>query len=144
MLPKRLTRASRWRAIAYPRASAIAYCPAHQNFKCVPQVPIHRAITYDSFKVLAKKPKRNWVTIQIKDRKSYFLTSSDPQICPRGKIFAPLYFTLHNLRFDMQHDYVCTKWILDPSRPHPLALPPRVISKFRMCSSSPHPLGYYL
>ena len=55
---------------------------------------------------------------QKKDPKSYFLTSSDPQTCPRGKIFAQLYFTLYNLRFDMQLDYVCRKWILDPSGPH--------------------------
>ena len=25
-----------------------------------------------------------------------------------------LYSTLHYLLFDMQHDYVCTKWIFDP------------------------------
>ena len=49
------SRASRWRAIAYPRASAIAYLRAHQNSKCVPPVLIHRAITCDSFKVLAQK-----------------------------------------------------------------------------------------
>ena len=28
---------------------------SHQNSECVPLVLIHRAITYDSFKVLAKK-----------------------------------------------------------------------------------------
>ena len=39
------TGASRWRAIAYPRASVIAYLRAHQNYKCVPPVFIHRAIT---------------------------------------------------------------------------------------------------
>ena len=49
------TRASQWCAIAYFRASAIAYLPAHQNSKCLPPVLIHRAITCDSFKVLAKK-----------------------------------------------------------------------------------------
>ena len=49
------TRASQWRAIAYPSASAIAYLREHQNSKCVPPVLIHRAITCDSFKVLAKK-----------------------------------------------------------------------------------------
>ena len=49
------TRASRWRAIAYPRASAIAYIPAHQSSKCIPPVLIHRAYTCDSVKVLAKK-----------------------------------------------------------------------------------------
>ena len=52
---------------------------------------------------------------------------------------APLYSTLHNLRFDMQHDYVCIKLILDPLGPHPPGPAPRVTSKFRMCSSSPHP-----
>ena len=49
------TRASRCPAIAYPRASAIAYLREHQNSKCVPPVLIHRAITCDSFKVLAEK-----------------------------------------------------------------------------------------
>ena len=38
---------------------------------------------------------------------------------PRGKLSAPLYHILYYLRFDMQHDYVCTKWILDPSGPPP-------------------------
>ena len=47
------TRASRWRAIAYPRASAIAYLCAHQNSKCIPLVLIHRAIACESFKILA-------------------------------------------------------------------------------------------
>ena len=47
------TRASRWRAIAYPRASAIDYIPAHQS--TIPPVLIHRATTCDSVKVLAKK-----------------------------------------------------------------------------------------
>ena len=55
---------------------------------------------------------KSCVTIKKKDLKAYFSTCSDPQICPRGKIFAPLYSTLHYLRFDMQQDYVCTKWIL--------------------------------
>ena len=44
----------------------------------------------------------------------------------------------------MQHDYICTKWILDPSGPHPLVPPPGVTSKFQMYSSSPHPWGYRL
>ena len=46
---------------------------------------------------------------------------------PLGKIFAPSYSNLHNLRFDMQHDYVCTKWILDfgatPPGPAPAPAP---------------------
>ena len=49
------TRASRWRAIAYPSASAIAYLRAHRNSNCVPPVLVHRAIICDSFKVLARK-----------------------------------------------------------------------------------------
>ena len=52
---KYLTRASRWRAIAHPHASAIAYLRVYQNSKCVPPVLIYRAIIYDSFKVLAQK-----------------------------------------------------------------------------------------
>ena len=101
---------------------------------------IHRAITCDSFKVLAKKAQEEFGDNQKKkDLKAYFLTSSDPQICPCGKIFAPLYSTLHNLRFDMQHGYVCIKRILDLQGHTPLALPQGVISKFQMCSSSPHP-----
>ena len=100
-----ITRASRWRAIAYPRASAIAYLPAHQNSECIPPVLIHWAIICDSFKVLAKKkPKRSWVTIKKSNPKSYFLTSNEPQTCSRGKHFAPLYSTLHYLQLDMQHD----------------------------------------
>ena len=35
----------------------------------------------------------------------------------RFKLFAPL-STLHYLWFDMQHDFVCTRWILDPLGPH--------------------------
>ena len=53
------------RNIAYPRASAIAYLPAHQNSKCIPPVLIHKAITCVSVKILAiKKPKRSWVKIK--------------------------------------------------------------------------------
>ena len=51
--------------------------------------------------------------------------SSDPQTFPRAKMFAPLYSTLHNLRFDMQHDYVGTKCILDPLGPQPPGPTPR-------------------
>ena len=52
------TRASQWCTIAYSHASTIAYLRAHQNSKCVPPVLIHRAITCDSFKVLAQKSLR--------------------------------------------------------------------------------------
>ena len=71
--------------------------------------------------------------IKKRDSKSYFLTSSDLQICPVGKIFAPLYSTLFYLRLDMQHDHVCTKWILDPSGPHPLALSPEGLHQNSEC-----------
>ena len=54
----KITRAKRLRAIAYPRASAIAYLPAHQNSESVSPVLIHWAITCGSFKVLAKKSLR--------------------------------------------------------------------------------------
>ena len=89
------------------------------------------SVTVSRFQL--KKPKRSCVTIKKKDPKSYFLTPSDPQTYPWGKFFAPLYSTPHYLQFDKQHDYVCSKWILDPS-----GLTQGVTSKFRMCSSSPH------
>ena len=94
------TRASRWRAIAYPRASAIKYLRAHYNSQCVPPVLINRAIICDSFKVLAQKayeelcdnkntpPKKKKKTTQ----KSYLLTSSDPQT---NTVFYSLPLTLH-------------------------------------------------
>ena len=52
---KKKNRASRWRAIAYSRVSAIAYLRAHRNSKWVPPFLIHRAIACDSFKSLVKK-----------------------------------------------------------------------------------------
>ena len=137
-LKKYKTRASWWRTIACTLASAIAYHRAHQNSKCFPLVLIHRAITCDSFKVLAQKAYEESCDNPKKGPK-IFLTSNDPQTCPWGKIFAPPYFTLHYLWFDMQHEHVCIKWTLDHSGPHPPALPPRVTLKFRMCSFGPHP-----
>ena len=35
-----------------------------------------------------------------------------PRHAPGAKFFVPLYSTLHDLWFDMQYDYVCTKRIL--------------------------------
>ena len=58
---------SRGYAIAYPRASTTAYLRAHQNSKFVPPDLIHRAITCDSLKALAQKPRRSCVTIESKD-----------------------------------------------------------------------------
>ena len=40
------------------------------------------------------------MSIRKKDSQSYFLTSGDPQTCPRSKIFATLYSVLHNI-FDL-------------------------------------------
>ena len=113
---------------------------SHRNSNCVPPVLIYRAIICDSFKALAKKKPEELADNKKKTGPNslFFLTSSDPQPCPRGKRFAPLYSALHNLRFDMQHDYVYTKWISDPSKPHLPDPVPRGTSKFRMCFFSPH------
>ena len=83
------------------------------------------------------------MTIKHKDPQSYILTSSDLPDMPPGQIVCTTVFysslpsiwyatwiclykmdlwpfgattpgPLHYLRLDMQHDYVCTKWILDP------------------------------
>ena len=76
------TRASRWRAIAYPRARVIAYLRAHQNSKCVPPVLIHRAITCDSFKVLAQKA---WEELFDNKYKSHFWPLVTPRHAPGAK-----------------------------------------------------------
>ena len=68
----RTKQACRWYAISYPRASAIAYLRAHQNFKCVPPVVSHRAITCDILRVLAKKSEEELCDNKKKDPKSYF------------------------------------------------------------------------
>ena len=125
------TRASRWRAIAYPHASAIAYLHAHQNSECVPPVLIHWAIICDSFKVLAKKkPKRSWVTIKKSDPKSYILTSNDPRHAPGAN------FLSHCILLFITFSFICKVtmfvqnefWTL---RGHtPLAPTPGVTSKF--------------
>ena len=120
-----ITKANQWHAIAYPRASAIPYLRAHQNSKCIPSVLIHRAITCDSFMVLAQK----WLELcdnPKKYPKSYFLTSSDPQTCPRGNIFAPLYSTLTSFNLICNvHDYVQNGFLTLQGHT-PLALPPGV------------------
>ena len=118
-------------------------CPkgSHQNSECVPPVFIHRAVTCDSFKVLAKKAKEELGNNNNKKKRTQNPTFCPPMTprCPQGKIFAPLYSTLHNLRFDMQQDYVRTKWILGPSRPHLPGPAPRghikIPNVFFHCSS---------
>ena len=130
------TRASRWRAITYPRASAISYHHAHWNSKCLPPVLIlsHRAITCDSFKFLAQKPKRSWVTIK-----------KWPQILLFCKVFAPLYFLfitfdlICNMTMFLQNGF----WILRDRTPCPRqglykkseCVPPVLIHRAIACES---------
>ena len=132
------TRASRWRTIAYPCASTIAYLCTHQNSKCLPPVLIHRAITCDRFKILAQKAEEELCDNKKMDAKSYFFTSGDPQDMPMGQNFCTTVF-YSSLPLIWYATWLCTKWILDPLGQHPLTLPPWVTSKFQMCSSSPHP-----
>ena len=116
-------------------------CPQglHQHSECVPPVFIHRAITFDIFKFLAQKASEELCDNQKKEPKSYFLTSSDRQTCPRGKHFAPLYSTLHYLRFDMQHDYVQNGfWTFGATPSGPAH---RAYIKIRMCSSKSSSIG---
>ena len=100
-MKQKKTRASQWRTIAYPRASAIAYLPAHQNSKCIRLVLIHGAITCDSFKVLAKKSLKGVGWQYKKDPKSYFLTSSDPSHAPGDK------FLHHSILLFITFDLIC-------------------------------------
>ena len=136
----RKTRASRWCAIAYPHASTIAYLHAHQNSKRVLPVLILRAITCDSFKIISQKASEELCdNPKKKDPKSYFLTSSDPQTSPEQNFWTTVFYSSLPLIWYAKWLYVCTKWILDPWGPHPLALSPGLTLKFWMCSSSPHP-----
>ena len=120
MISKYETRASRWRAFAYPRASAIAYLRAHQNSKCVPPVLIHRAITCDSFKVLAQKVYGKLCDNKTKQGpKNLLFYLWWPPDMPRGK------FLHHWILLFITFDLICNmtifihKWILDPSGPRP-------------------------
>ena len=131
-------------ALSHPRASAITYLCAHQNSKWVPPVLIHRAITCDSFKVLAQKAYEELCDNQKKDPKSYFMTSSDPQTCPQDKIFA------HCILLFITFDLICNMTMFVQNGVWTfwghtmLALPPGVTTKFWMCFYSPHPKGYHL
>ena len=116
-------------------------CPqgSHQNSECVPPVLIYWAITCDSFKVLTKKPKRSWVTLKTSDPKSYFLTSNDPRHAPGANVlhYCILLLITFNLICNMTTFVQNGFWTL---RGHTApALPLGATSKFRMCSSSPHP-----
>ena len=75
-----------------------------------------------------------------KDPKSYILTSSDPQTCPRHHCI--LLFITFNLICNMTMFVQNGFWTIQSHIA--LALPPGVTSKFGMCSSSSHPYGYHL
>ena len=109
-----------------------------------PRPAIHRAITCDSFTVLAKKSLRGvgWQS-KKKDLKAYFSTSSDPRHVPGAT------FLHHCILLFITLCLICkmTRFVQNgfwPIGATLLALSPGVTSKFRMCSSSPHPQGYYL
>ena len=93
----RVTGASRWRAIAYPRASAIAYLLAHRNSKCFSPVLIHRAITCDSFKALARKAWEELCDNKKRTPNPTFGPLVTPSHAAGAIFFAPLYSTLHYL-----------------------------------------------
>ena len=80
-----------------------------------------------SFKILAQKAYESCVTIKKKGPKILIFDLYWPQTCPGANYFAPLYSTLHYLRFDTQHDCVFTKWTFDPLglHPHPSGPAPR-------------------
>ena len=86
-------------------------------------------------------PVPSHISVHIKIPNAFL---SWPPDMPPGQNVCTTVFCSYYLPLDMQYDYVCIKWILDPSGPHPTALRQRVKSKFRMCSSSPHPQGYRL
>ena len=136
------TRASRWRAIAYLRASAIAYLRAHLNSKCVPPVLMHRAITCDSFKVLAQKV---FDCVTIKKKKTTqnptFWPPGTPRHAPGAKV------SHHCILLFITFDLICYMtmlvqngfWTIPPPPLPSWPYPPGITSNFRMCSSSPHP-----
>ena len=88
----------------------------HWNSECVPPVLIHMGYYLWQFQSSSSRSLRGVLLFDLK-----WLPDMPP-----GHFFfffffffAPLCSTLHYLRFDMQHDYVCTKWILDPLGPPP-------------------------
>ena len=125
-----------------PRASAIAiaYLCTHQNSKCVPPVLINRAITCDSFKVLAHRKSLGRVVWQSKKGPNILLFDRWwPQDVPQGAKclhHCILFFITFDLICNMT---VCTKWILDPlgaTRPWPCPQGLHQNSKYVLQSSS--------
>ena len=145
------TRASRWRAITYPRASTIAYLRIRQNSKCYLQSSSLWLFSVIVSRFELQKPRRSCVTIKKKkkkkkkkkDPKSYFLTSGDSYIHvyrhARGKIFCTTVF-YSSLPLIWYATWLCLyKKDFGPFRATSPGPAPEVTSKFRMCSSSPHP-----
>ena len=130
-------RASRLRAIAYPRASAIAYLRAHQNSKCVPPVLIDRAISCDSFKVLAKKAQEE-LCDNKKGPKILFFDLVTPRHAPGAKFCTTVIYSSLPSIWDATWLRLY-KTILDPSGPHPPGLTSRGYIKISNVFSSPHP-----
>ena len=117
------------------RASTIAYLCAHQNSKCVPPVFIHRAITCDSFKVLAQKAEEKLCDNQKKGPKILTFYLWWPPDMPPGQMFCTtvFYSSFPLIWYET--------WLFVQNRfgtlwgHTPLALPPGVTSKFWICSS---------
>ena len=91
-----------------------------------------------------KKPMRSRVTIKKGPKILLFdlLTSGDPQTCPEANILhhCILLFIIFDLICNMTMFVQNGFWALRGHAPPPPPRPaPRVTSKFRMFSSSPHP-----
>ena len=145
-----ITRTNRWRAIAYPRASAIGYLPAHQNSKCVPAVLIYRAIACDSFKILAQKAQEELCDNptpppppQKKKNRSYFFTSGDPQVTPRHAPPAPRANVLHQCILLIIFNLTCNMSMFVQNRFWTLrghtTPPPLCKNRFWTLRGHPHP-----
>ena len=123
-------------------------CPqwSHQNSECAP--PIHRAITCNNF-VLAKKPKRSWVTIKKSTQNPTFPPLVTLRHAP-GQHFLHhcilLFITFNsicNMTMFVQNEF----WTLlapHPSRPRPCpqgshqnseCVPPVLIHRVISCES---------
>ena len=102
-----ITRASRWRAIAYPHASAIAYLHAHQNSICVPPVLIHRAITCDSFKVVAQKASEELIDNQKRTPNPTFLPLVTLRHAPPPPLTSGAKFLHHCILLFITFDLIC-------------------------------------
>ena len=120
---------------------------SHQNSECVHSVLIHWAITCDSFNVLAKNPKRSWVTIKKSDPKSYFLIfNNPPRHAPEANCLHQgiLLFIIFNLICSMTMFVQNGFWTLRSTHPWPFpqgsheiseCVPPILIHRAITCDS---------